>query len=267
MSRAGRDLRLKTNPVLANCLGKYAETAPAPVLREHFRCAWTNLLPERDVSAVAVVPDGCIDLLWRDERFLVVGPDVTAATPPLRPGTIVLGIRFKPGAAARWLGLSMTEIVGREIDMQDIWGQKARLIAERMQEARSPDKQFGLLQELLGKTASSIEAPPPDAGIMFDLLREGTGHEPDGMRHLSRTLDVSERTLRRRSHDLFGYGPKTLQRILRFQNFLSSVRTCGDRGLADMAYAAGYADQAHLSREIRSLCGMTPGEFVRQIAA
>ena len=80
-------------------------------------------------------------------------------------------------------------------------------------------------------------------------------------------LDTSERTLRRRSQDLFGYGPKTLHRILRLQRFVASVRRFGVPGLADGAYASGYADQAHLNREIQSLCAMTAGELTRQLAA
>jgi hypothetical protein len=37
-------------------------------------------------------------------------------------------------------------------------------------------------------------------------------------------------------------------------------------GLGNLALAAGYADQAHLNREIRELCGMTAGEFAAQLA-
>jgi AraC-like DNA-binding protein len=57
-----------------------------------------------------------------------------------------------------------------------------------------------------------------------------------------------------------GYGPKLLQRVLRFQAFLAA---CGDAapGLAELAVEAGYADQAHLGRETRALAGLTPTEL------
>jgi AraC-like DNA-binding protein len=73
--------------------------------------------------------------------------------------------------------------------------------------------------------------------------------------------------LRRQCNELFGYGPKTLDRILRLQRFQALARTEADEGLACLALRAGYADQAHLTREVQSLCGMTAGEFVHQLAA
>ena len=80
------------------------------------------------------------------------------------------------------------------------------------------------------------------------------------MDELGAALGVSERQLRRRFADAVGYGPKTLARVLRFQRFLALARS-GDE-LARLALTAGYADQAHLTRETRRLAGRTPLELV-----
>ena len=69
-------------------------------------------------------------------------------------------------------------------------------------------------------------------------------------------LFVSERQLQRRFGEAIGYGPKTLQRILRFQRAIAGLR--GSFGLAGAAVLAGYADQAHFSRESRRLAGLSP---------
>jgi transcriptional regulator GlxA family with amidase domain len=71
---------------------------------------------------------------------------------------------------------------------------------------------------------------------------------------------VSERQLRRRFEERVGYGPKTLQRVLRFQRLKAMLEVPGAE-LARAAVAAGYADQAHLSRECRELAGLTPSEL------
>ncbi|MFP8963898.1 helix-turn-helix domain-containing protein, partial [Streptomyces nanhaiensis] len=65
---------------------------------------------------------------------------------------------------------------------------------------------------------------------------------------------LSERQLHRRSLAAFGYGPKTLARVLRFRRALRLVR--GGVPPASAAAGAGYADQAHLSREVRALAGV-----------
>jgi methylphosphotriester-DNA--protein-cysteine methyltransferase len=87
--------------------------------------------------------------------------------------------------------------------------------------------------------------------------------------------------LRRRCHDAVGYGPKTLQRVLRFRRFVSRIDALShdpaspaqarldraDLDLAGLAAQAGYADQAHLTRECGSLAGLTPAALARQRAA
>jgi hypothetical protein len=59
--------------------------------------------------------------------------------------------------------------------------------------------------------------------------------------------------------------PKVLQRTLRFQGFLALAQAGatgsgrrGADGTAGLAIDAGYADQAHLSRECLRLTGLTP---------
>ncbi|MFS4516626.1 helix-turn-helix domain-containing protein, partial [Delftia tsuruhatensis] len=73
------------------------------------------------------------------------------------------------------------------------------------------------------------------------------------------------RSLRRLCHAQFGYGPKTLERVLRFQRLLALARSDRQAGLAALAAEAGYADQAHLSREVRALCGITPRAALQQL--
>jgi AraC-like DNA-binding protein len=80
-------------------------------------------------------------------------------------------------------------------------------------------------------------------------------------------LDTSPRTLRRRCQETFGYGPKTLDRILRFQRFLRLARHSAGPRLVELAFAAGYADQAHLTREVRRLSGLSPKTILAQLGA
>jgi AraC-like DNA-binding protein len=102
-------------------------------------------------------------------------------------------------------------------------------------------------------------------GFVFNALR--TESAGPGMAVILDRLDMSPRTLRRRCDEAFGYGPKTLDRILRFQRFLKLTRRAPAPHLAGLAFAAGYADQAHLTREVRRLSGFSPAEILPQIRA
>lgn len=71
---------------------------------------------------------------------------------------------------------------------------------------------------------------------------------------------LSERTLRRVSNKLFGYSPKTLASIHRFQHALHLARS--GMPLSEASTVAGYADQSHLNRDSQRLAGTTPGDLL-----
>jgi transcriptional regulator GlxA family with amidase domain len=74
---------------------------------------------------------------------------------------------------------------------------------------------------------------------------------------LAAAVGLGERQLRRRFAAAVGYGPKTFARVARFRRALYLVRA--GEPLAAAAAGAGYADQAHMTREVGALAGRTPG--------
>ncbi|VVJ21175.1 Transcriptional regulator [Amycolatopsis camponoti] len=88
------------------------------------------------------------------------------------------------------------------------------------------------------------------------LLARGTDPAQVAAARLEEPVAVSERRLRRRFVQAVGYGPATYLRVARFQRAVALASRAS--GLAALAVAAGYADQAHLSRDCRALTGLTP---------
>lgn len=74
------------------------------------------------------------------------------------------------------------------------------------------------------------------------------------MAAIADALDLSARQLHRRSLDAFGYGPKTLARVLRMHRALDLARA--GVPLAETAFRSGYADQSHLAREVKAFAGV-----------
>ena len=54
-----------------------------------------------------------------------------------------------------------------------------------------------------------------------------------------------------------------LTRVLRFRRFLARAEAAGTADLAGLAAEAGYADQAHLTRESSRLAGLPPAALAR----
>jgi AraC-like DNA-binding protein len=82
---------------------------------------------------------------------------------------------------------------------------------------------------------------------------------------LAGAAGISERHARRRFLRAVGYGLKSFQRIARLRRLRewAALPGLGSRPLAQVAYDLGYADQAHLTREITALAGMSPATFIR----
>jgi AraC-like DNA-binding protein len=247
--------------VLAQAIGTYRELPIVGPLRDHFVCAWVHRLPETEAPPVAVVPDGCIDLQWLAGVWRIAGPDREAVIENLAPGTTVVGFRFRPARAGSWLGLAASELVNRRIPLEEVWGAEAHRLAERANEARDIAALVQVLETALAHRRPSASARQLHMRAVFELLSTGAPPGKPLIAWLSRELAMSERTLRRQCEEAFGYGPKTLDRILRFQRFLKLVRGPRTASAASLALEAGYADQAHLVRESRRLAGATPGEI------
>jgi len=57
-----------------------------------------------------------------------------------------------------------------------------------------------------------------------------------------------------------GLTPKQFARLTRLQATLRAL-DCGDGSIAEVASDAGFADQAHVTRELRRVTGLTPARL------
>lgn len=241
----------------------YRESRPHPALARHVRCTWTSVIDEDPAAAARrIVPDGCIDVLWRaDVGLLVEGPATQANVARLVPGTAVVGIRFQPGMAPSLLGVAATELRDRSVPLGDVWGAAGRALTEQLKSLPPQSGAAALETAFLGRLAGALD---PDDAVLV-AIRRLDGEPALSVGELGTSLGVSTRHLLRRFGDRVGYGPRTYGRVARFQRFLRSVGQSRSRywSLADLAAEAGYADQAHLSRECRDLAGLPPGRFLQ----
>ncbi|WP_245513631.1 MULTISPECIES: helix-turn-helix domain-containing protein [unclassified Mesorhizobium] len=245
-------------PVLAQTTGFFRERPVTQGLAGAFSVVWVHRLDDQAAPPIVITPDATIDLQWIDGRLRIAGPDKEPQIERPPAGAVIVGFRFRPGAAAGWLGVPAGEIVGGRLDLGELWGTRARELSDRIKSAPDLIAMVRQLEEAIGMHTEGRETLDPLMGRAFDVVDEGLPPETPLVPFLQRHLHMSERTLRRRFEDAFGYGPKTLDRILRFHRFRRLREKAGDASTALLAVEAGYADQAHLIRESRRLTGVTP---------
>jgi AraC-like DNA-binding protein len=233
-----------------NADGGYEEWPAPAALRASVACLWTRSAPADPAGPTLILPDGCVDLIWkRGQGAFVAGPDTGPAPTTIAPDDVLVGVRFRPGAGFA-LGSPLHELRDRRVDIAEL----DRDLARRLPAELPPQVALARLAEAAEDRA---RARPPDPAI-----REATvllAWPRTRVSEIERTVGLGERQLRRRFDAAVGYGPKMLQRIIRFRHFLGSLdRAPGRPDLARIAFESGYADQAHLSRESARLAGMSP---------
>jgi AraC-like DNA-binding protein len=212
--------------------------------------ALTLGLPERHF----VPPDGCSDLILHFNQGRLVSafvqePTLAFDVVTIEPVDSLFGVRFTIGRAGPLLAAAASVAA------------EAERVFARVDSADAPSllEQLGRYgAELLARRAG---APPAWLSEAWSEAQRRFGDIT--VRALARHVGVSERTLHRGFLDWVGAAPKPFLRALRVREAASRT-TQGPRALAEIAAELGFADQAHLSREMRELWGATPARLRRQ---
>ena len=226
--------------------------APGP-LRRSIACVWIR---RGDGGTVRVLPDTCADIVWRPGAGAVVaGPDARAWLSHTLPGETIVGARFLPGAGGPALGWPLSELRDQRVALSELGVRLTKRLDGALEPARTLD--------LVAATAARLAGTGmPDRLVQAAVVR--LRDPTQRVERLADELGLSERQLRRRFLATVGYGPKTLQRVLRLRRFLTSAGAEVNAPvlLARAALDAGYADQAHLARECQALTGLTPRQLL-----
>jgi AraC-like DNA-binding protein len=234
----------------------YAEWQPPGGLRGVVTCLWAAIVPDDADRETLVLPDGCSDLIWEQGvGCYVAGPDTGPAPSTSKAGMVLVGARFRPSAGGGLLSMPLSEVRDQRVALADL----LPAAAKRLPATLDPAHAAARLLHTVGLLAAD-GAPDPAMTRAVALLRDPSARTED----VADDVGLSARQLRRRCQAAVGYGPKTLQRVFRFRRFVRMLDDpAGPPDLATAAARAGYADQAHLTRECRELSGLTPVGLAR----
>jgi AraC-like DNA-binding protein len=243
-----------------------------PDLRPWVQCIWTLESGESD-EAAPIAPDGCCEwilhlgappLAWRDgvwhrqPRAGLFGQ----LQQPLRlrrdRATHCLAVRLRPHAAAPLFDVSGFALCPEELAIPDL----TRCVAPLRWLGEIDSLEHAYRSVIAALRALAREARPFDPMVIAAAKALERDHGGERIAGLARRLGVSKRTLERRFFDGVGLPPKRFARIARMQQSLRLL-SLPEASVAGVAHTMGYADQAHLTRELVELAGCRPGEIRR----
>ncbi len=257
----------------------YEERQPPARLAGLVQCLWSLEAPAAatPLPADRILPDGTLEIVLhhgdrfmrhrdgscdRQPRSFVVGGTTRAidVSPSGRVG--VIGARLLPEGAYRFLSCPLHELRDRTVPVEDLWGSDGRRIAEQIGEACSVEERFRHLDRFLEERLLRGRPRRPSIELAIRQLTHSHGRRSVG--EVAATVGLGMRQIERGFRETIGLTPKEVARVARFQWALARLQDGSSPGLSGLAHEAGYSDQAHFTREFRTISGSPPSRFLRE---
>ena len=249
----------------------YKEVPPAKALSEYVINYWLFENKAKKGSEIIqhrALADGCTSLcFYRNEEEQVkypflYGPDTKNFEGEITPGSIYLGIRFRPGVTKSLLGVDGIALRGQTIWDPEILPKLNYLpILDILQAGFT---QFNLLDDWLTKEINL------DTVQLDFMVQEAVNlilkHDGDlKIKALAKTINLSDRQLQRRFKKTVGLTPKEFSKIRKVRTAVIQLLHHKE-DYQDVIYNAGYFDQAHFIHDFSAIVGTNPTLFEKYIS-
>ena len=250
---------------------KLRECKPMAGLEDFVESVWLLEGPSHGHEWHRVFPNGSIDLVFgfgdRVLRQVASGHSVQPRAGvighmsrplSLKPTGVwrTAGVRLRPEGAFAILNMDLSELSNACVPLETLWGRSGKQVVEQLLDVQDPKEALRLFQAFLLKRVATTRRPHPGTVRAVREILEYRGLV--SVNHLARQVAWSERTLERRFAQEVGLSPKLLSQTARFHCLLACVSPERKEKWASLAWDCGYADQAHLAREVHRFAGSSP---------
>lgn len=253
----------------------YVERPPRPDLAADVACVWRYDREDGPEEIQRIVPDGCPELvihLGAPHAELGPGQAWTAQPTPLFAGQLtrplhlrsrgagrLVAVRFHPAGARRFVGRAMHSLTDRRVALADLHGAApAQTLLAAVETADDP---LAVVEAYVATILAQAPPLPAQAAVAraVEVLNREDGRVE--ARQLGDASGLPLRQLQRQFLDVVGVSPRLLRGVMRVRRITGALRE-GARDLAEASLAAGYFDQAQMSREFRRFVGISPAAFL-----
>ena len=227
-------------------------------------------LPSRTLTLVISMDepvDLCVmpDPQQRPQAFVAAVGGLHASPAGIRHDGNQFGVQLgiTPLGARALFRRPASDLAHAVVELDDVIGRDARSLPDRLVQAPDWAGRFAVLDSALsGWLSDNVDHEAADE-VAHAWSVMATRHGAVQVESLARDVGWSRRHLSSRFRDEYGLTPKVAARVMRFERVKGLLVADPDPSLADVAARAGYADQAHLTREWKDMAGSTPHAWLR----
>ena len=201
------------------------------------------------------LPDPNFHLVFENGKAKLIGPVSKVFSYKMANSGKVLGIKFKAGALAEILPLSLDEFVNKELVAQAYFTESVEALAAELNHDLADQVIFNKMQNFLVPLVKNPSRQQLMVIEQLELIK--TTPEITSVQQLSDRTHVSVRSLQRNFIKYLGLSPKWLIRKYRLHQALSELEN-RETEVGDLVVRLGYTDQSHLIRDFKDILGVTP---------
>lgn len=247
-------------------------------LDQFVKCLWHSDSEPHPHEKERLLPTGAVDLIFKlQENSAVRIFDDAGCDSRHFPGGIVLsgaysrffcldttqpsptlGVHFRPGGAAPFLNVPISELMNQHVGMEEIGTSLAAGLRERLMNAPSVTSLFSIVEQTLLDQLTEL---PRDYRAIMKTAGDFENVRTTTVQAACDSIGYGSKRFIRRFHDYVGLTPKLFCRIQRFQSALDQINSNKKVEWGNVALDNGYFDQSHLIRDFRAFAGVTPAEY------
>jgi len=245
-----------------------------PQLRPYIKLICTmHCQDDADTRHVRVLPDTCVELFvnYTDTPVAIIGNQLHRRSivsfrmsrptdVQMRKGSGCLAICFFPGMAYRFIRQPMHVLADTTTAAADIWKGLGAELEDRLANAPNNQVRVAIAQQYL---TGLLARGRHDPSVGYCLQRVQHSDAPLTVKQLADSTGMSQRQLSRKFQQIVGLSPQAYLRVNRFIRSLRHLKGHPQHSLTEIAYKAGYYDQAHCIRDYKDYTGYTPGEVAK----
>ena len=172
----------------------------------------------------------------------------------LGSGSVVAGVRFNPAIGFAALGRHYTKPTLLLPEQDNIF--ELYQIHSKLSLLTSDSERVDALYIWAEQNLNLIQLLPSKLEKALSFIKHG-----EVLGHLNEQVNISQRQIERLFKSWLEITPKHYQRILRIKKTICFLRQNKNANLAEVSQQFGFSDQAHMTREFRSIALKTPGQI------
>lgn len=164
---------------------------------------------------------------------------------------------FKEAGATAFFKEPLHELFEESVPLDNFIPQVS-IIEEQLAEAQNNHQRITIVEQFL---LSKLYDPRPDKLIAAAIQKIHSTKGIIKIKELADTLYISQDAFEKRFRKIAGGSPKQFSSVVRMKSIINQRPQ--SRTLTEIAFDAGYFDQAHFNKDFKLFTGQTPTDFFK----